>query len=160
MNSFNIPDSSRIWLFLANQPLTESQLHELEKKLDEFTASWQTHGNPLTAQYIIEYCQLVIIAVDESKTPPSGCSIDKAFRLLTEFQDIHHLDFFQRTLLGIPISAESLQVLPSTEIISAVKEGILSAETTVVNTFAQTLAEYLSLPIIPLNSTWLSAKLN
>lgn len=159
MSPFLLPPSARIWLFLADRELSAEAHAELSHELDQFTQSWQAHGEPLTAESRIFWGRLVLIAVDESQTPPSGCSIDKAFRLLTAFSQKHGIDFFKRTLLGIPTSESSLETLAASEVLEAYQAGVFSAETTVVNAFAQNLGDFLNQPLLPLKETWLANKL-
>ena len=74
----------RIWIYQANKLLTIEEETKVQKKLEEFTAEWNAHGHPLAASVEIRYHLFVILAVDQSVTMPSGCSIDKSVRLFKE----------------------------------------------------------------------------
>ena len=96
MSLQGLPDSSRIWLFAADRVLSESESEALQQDLMMFVAEWQAHGADLTAGFELRYGACLVIAVDESQAAPTGCSIDKAFRLLQRFGSEHKMDFFNR----------------------------------------------------------------
>lgn len=77
MIAFNeLPDSSRLWIFNADRRLSESERAELRSQLGAFTESWAAHRKDLTAGFEVRDGMFILIGVDESKLPPSGCSID------------------------------------------------------------------------------------
>ncbi|MEO5929413.1 MAG: hypothetical protein ABIR47_05740 [Candidatus Kapaibacterium sp.] len=84
MIAFNeLPDSSRLWIFSADRLLSEQEIAELRSQLGAFTESWAAHRKDLTAGFDIRDGMFVLIGVDESKLPPSGCSIDSMVGALT-----------------------------------------------------------------------------
>src|SRR5262245_34781753 len=94
-----LPGNARIWTFVASRELNEEERKDLEMMLKDFVSSWKAHGNDLLAGFEINLNCIAVVGVDESHELPSGCSIDKAFRLLREFGDQKGLDFFNRLLI-------------------------------------------------------------
>jgi hypothetical protein len=156
MSAQHLPESSRVWVFFANQHLAEAAEQQLHVALEQFVQGWKAHGNALTAGYEIVAHTAVIVAVDEAAESPSGCSIDKAFRLLTEFGNTHNLDFFNRLLLT---TAEG-KVYTQAEVKLAFATGELGPDTLVLNPMIQNLADMKHAFTIPFNSHWLGARLN
>lgn len=82
-----LPDSARLWVFGADRPLSSDQEERLLEVVDGFLADWEAHGTPLHAarEWVRE--RFLLVAVDEEKAPPSGCSIDALVRALKELED-------------------------------------------------------------------------
>ena len=159
MSLQGLPDSSRIWLFAADRVLSESESEALQQDLMMFVAEWQAHGADLTAGFELRYGACLVIAVDESQAAPTGCSIDKAFRLLQRFGSEHKMDFFNRLLLHRPLCTSSV-IKTVSQAQQALDEKDWAASTLVWNAQLQTLGEYRLNPFLPLKSSWAAAKLN
>lgn len=145
----HLPDSSKVWFFGANRILTKEEVDNLTLELTNFTKGWTAHGAQLSAGFTLLHNCIVIVAVDESKTPPSGCSIDKVFGLLR----ISNVDFFHRTLLWQPF-CESVKIFSVDEIKSEYEAGQLSENTLMLNSQVYTLADVRNNLYIDLKSTW------
>jgi hypothetical protein len=154
MSLAHLPASSRIWFFLADRNLNDHELQQLNSMLSAFVSDWTAHGKNLSAGYEIKYNCLVVIAVDESAEAPSGCSIDKVFRLLTSFGGQIAADFFKRTLILVP-DGESTKIYNKTQALELHCQGILNDETPVLNTLNANLGDYLNTPFISLSNSWL-----
>src|SRR6476646_9028309 len=77
-----LPDSSRTWVFAADQNLSQSQSGKLLNAVDEFLSQWKAHGDPLTVGRNWRDDRFLTVAVDQSSAGASGCSIDGLFRTL------------------------------------------------------------------------------
>jgi hypothetical protein len=78
----DLPDSSRTWVFGADQDLGDGATDLLLRDVDRFLAQWHAHGSPLTAARDWRDRRFLTIAVDQSTAGASGCSIDGLFRSL------------------------------------------------------------------------------
>lgn len=77
-----LPDAARVWVFASDRPLTEAGTIALLKGVDAHLANWKAHGEPLTVGSQLRDDRFLVIAVDQSTTGASGCSIDGLFRVL------------------------------------------------------------------------------
>ena len=123
----HLPPHARLWLFLSDKALSETQEAQLSQLLTQFTDSWKSHGQPLSAGFAILHGHIVIIAVDQQVESPSGCSIDKAFRILQEFGGNHGLDFFHRLLIPLDMP-EGISIVPRSQIAGMLTNGELSPQ--------------------------------
>jgi len=78
----NLPSDARIWVFGAERPLTEDEEAQLLDAVDGFLEDWAAHGVPLHGARSWRHGRFLIVGVDESTAPPSGCSIDALVRVL------------------------------------------------------------------------------
>lgn len=71
-----IPDSGRVWIFGSDRVLTEDEERRFLAAVDAFLDQWAAHGTPLTVAREWRYGRFILVGLDESSVPPSGCSID------------------------------------------------------------------------------------
>lgn len=150
----HLPDTSRVWLFASSTLLTPEQVSEVSLLLKSFVEQWKSHGNELTAGFDIVHESIVIVAVDESQEVPSGCSIDKVFRLLQQTE----IDFFQRTLLWIPF-CNSVKIISPELALEQYTNGDLTDSSLVINSLIQTLGEARNNMYVPLSESWMAQRI-
>jgi hypothetical protein len=151
------PDS-RVWVFLADRILSEAEYQSLNTELKGFVSDWKAHGDDLSAGFEIRNHSAVVVAVDESITPPSGCSIDKVFRLLQQFGANNQLDFFNRMLLIVQ-EDPGVVIMKKADAINKFKKGDLNANSLVFNPLVNNLSTYQSGFVIPFTDHWLGKEL-
>lgn len=77
-----LPETSRIWVFGAAEPLSDPDRVALDADLGAFVTTWAAHGAKLAAAHDIVEDRFVVVAVDERARGASGCSIDALLRHL------------------------------------------------------------------------------
>lgn len=82
-----LPDASRVWVFAADRRPTPGEAAHLVERMTEFVAEWAAHRRDLRAALDWRYGRFLVIAVDESRTGASGCSIDALVHRLTELEE-------------------------------------------------------------------------
>lgn len=158
MSLANLSDNSRVWFFGADRKLNESETAVLTAAMNGFVDDWTAHGKNLSAAYeFIDQC-LLVVAVDESVTPPSGCSIDKVFRLVQELGGNTGVDFLNRTLIYTSQGKET-KIYNRAEAENAYAAGLILPETPVFNTLITSLSEFRQRPLIPLSQSWIGRQL-
>ena len=91
-----LPDSSRIWLHLANRKLVASEEQFLKKELTIFLNNWSAHGKRLQCNATLLFSQYLIFSVDENIESASGCSIDSSVHFAKRMGSELGIDFFTR----------------------------------------------------------------
>jgi hypothetical protein len=81
--------------------LTIEQVVAIEKELKSFIAEWAAHGNSLYGDACMMHNRFLVIAVDESKVPASGCSIDSSTRFVKALGEKFGINFFDRMQLVV-----------------------------------------------------------
>jgi hypothetical protein len=108
--SRTLSEDSRIWIYQTNRVIGEEELPILSHEIDCFINKWAAHGNGLFADFSFFSPYTLIIAVDDTKVPPSGCSIDALVRFLTSLGAQFDIDFFVRMKAVILANGEWKQV--------------------------------------------------
>lgn len=92
----NLPEHSRVWLYLADHKLDATEAHFLNEKLKLFLNSWSAHNKKLRCDGTLLFSQYLILAVDEDVESASGCSIDSSVRFVKSLGQELNVDFFNR----------------------------------------------------------------
>ncbi len=72
----SLPDAARVWVFGADRPLDTDAEARLRAGLDAFLEGWTAHRRELAAAADVREGRFVVVALDETRVPASGCSID------------------------------------------------------------------------------------
>jgi hypothetical protein len=90
-----LPDDSRIWVFIPDRELTDTEKQDMLVDGKAFIAQWSSHGKLLNAQ-----CEMLgsawILAADEREVQASGCSMDKINLFIKAQGTKMKVDFFNR----------------------------------------------------------------
>src|SRR5918999_3545723 len=82
----SLPDSSRIWIFGSDRPVTGSAAEQLLAEVDRYLDAWRAHGDPLRCGRLWADHRFLVVGVDQSTANASGCSIDGLFRSLQQLE--------------------------------------------------------------------------
>ena len=75
-------DNSRIWIYAAEQKLTNEQANHILKSISNHLQNLEAHKVPLTAGVTILENRFIVVALDENENGASGCSIDTLQKLI------------------------------------------------------------------------------
>ncbi len=79
-----LPDESRLWIFGVGRALQDREEETLLDAVDRFLETWAAHGVQLRCGRDWRHGRFLLVAVDESSEPPSGCSIDAMVQVLKD----------------------------------------------------------------------------
>lgn len=91
-----LPDNSRVWLYLASRKLDSTELLFAEEQLFKFLQNWKAHGKSLSCNGTILFSQYLILCVNEADEAASGCSIDSSVHFIKSLGNELNVDFFNR----------------------------------------------------------------
>ena len=80
-----LDDDARIWVFGISPALDAEGSARMLRQVDAFLADWAAHDAPVTSARDLRDGSFLIVAVDK-ETDQSGCSIDRMFGLLRQFE--------------------------------------------------------------------------
>ncbi|MFM7379689.1 MAG: hypothetical protein ACKO2X_01115, partial [Bacteroidota bacterium] len=88
-----LPATARLWVFTSPVPLDSDLIHPA---LQTFVQSWTAHRQDLRASGALYQGYFILLAVDESQTAASGCSIDKATHFVQDLGQSLNLNFLEK----------------------------------------------------------------
>lgn len=151
-----MPGHARIWTYTSNRKLEKKELDILSSRLSVFCEQWNTHGALMPTSFEIRFDQVIILAVDESQLGASGCSIDSSVRLLRDIETKFGIDLLNQGKVSFLHGENNLEVNNLLGIKSKVKEGILQAETIVLNPVVQSKSDLEKNWKIKAKESWLN----
>ena len=154
MSLERLPDNSRVWFFGSDRLLNDEEKSSLSVELQEFVSSWKAHGAELAASFEILHDCILIVAVDESVTPPTGCSIDKVFKLLEKQAS----NWFNRLLIWRAF-CNTAKIYTVDELQLALSTGEVDRDTIIINSTVRSLTEVRKSLYISINDSWVYSKL-
>jgi len=130
VNFNTIPEESRIWIYAAEQKLTNEQESYILQSISDHIKNWEAHKVPLTAGVAILENHFIVVALDESKNLASGCSIDTLQKLIQHLEKDLSISLLNRLNIFCKIEDEILCV-PSFKLESIAKSNTLFYDLTI-----------------------------
>ena len=130
VNFNTIPEESRIWIYAAEQKLTNEQESYILQSISDHIKNWEAHKVPLTAGVAILENHFVVVALDESKNLASGCSIDTLQKLIQHLEKDLSISLLNRLNIFCKIEDEIL-CIPSFKLESIAKYNTLFYDLTI-----------------------------
>lgn len=146
------PDS-RLWIYLAERPLTDAEAGVAQNALNDFARGWTAHNQALLARAEVFQNQFVLLAVDESRAGAGGCSIDKSVHFLENLGNQLGVDFLEKMRFAW-LDGERWHVASRAEFADLLAAGTLNADTPVANTLAATKKDLSEKWQLPFGQSW------
>lgn len=153
----NFHPSSRVWIYQSSRLFSLGEALEIEKALQDFTGSWQTHGTPVKGAAYLFFGQFIILIADETASGVSGCSTDSSVRLMKELEQRFGVSLFDRLSLAFVVK-DKVELLPLSQLAYASANGFINGDTLYFNNLVQTKQELENNWIIPVKESWLAKK--
>lgn len=153
--SFNDLDkSSRLWVYQSDRPFNEEEMQFILQNGKVFVENWTAHNKELNASIDIKYNQFIVLAVDETKAPATGCSIDKSVHFIKALENELKLNLLDKSKIAfLKEDKIILEKLPSIK--SKVESDEISADSLTFNNMVTTKAEYDQNWLIPAAKSWM-----
>lgn len=154
-NTIAIPDYARVWLYASDKVFTQEEEAIVTSWLTEFIKDWNSHGNSLTAAAQVLHHQIILFAVDESQTPPSGCSIDKSVALLRRIEKQMGISVLDGGRVFYK-NHNQIQSVRLPQIKQEVEHQHIKADTLILNVQASTMKAVRENLFIPAAQSWMA----
>ncbi|WP_461531935.1 ABC transporter ATPase [Sinomicrobium sp.] len=148
-----LPESSRVWVYQANRSFTESELKEIEARIEAFLTEWTVHGSTLQAGYEIRYNRFIIIGLDQDVNAASGCSIDASVHFIQQLEKDFGVDLLDKMNVSYK-QGEYVAYKPLLEFKKMGKDRAVSGKTIVFNNLVATKQEYEEHWEVPAEESW------
>lgn len=146
---------ARLWIYVADQPLTSVQQAALASHFDAFLSTWDAHGAPVRGGWALCLDRVFLLAAEPSPTPPTGCAIDRSVASLRTLGDTLGVDWFNRHHIMYRQSPTAPWEHAQIHAFWALrKAGRVTDTTEVLNTSAATMFEWLQSPAPRFADSW------
>ena len=153
-----LPATARLWVFTSPVPLDTALIHPA---LQTFVQSWTAHRQDLRASGALYQGYFILLAVDESQTAASGCSIDKATHFVQDLGQSLNLNFLEKRRYFYrngdhPVHAvdpQTIQAVDHRTMQAAVQDGLVTPTTLVADTLVSKVGD-LDRLWLPFGESW------
>jgi len=142
-----LPEESRIWIYAAEDALSNDQQNYILNLISEELKVWNAHNQPLTAGVKILDNHFIAVALDESKNGASGCSIDILQNTIQKIEKELSIPLMNRLNIFCEIEGE-IVCIPFLKLGSMVKVDTLFYDLTILT--KSDLNTYLK----PISQAW------
>lgn len=146
---------SKVWVYIADKRLTDSEASKVEKTLSDFIKVWSAHDKPLDAGFEIISNQVIVVFVDEASAAASGCSIDASVHVMKEIEDQLGISLFDRNIVAYEKDG-AIKLTKLNQLEDDIYQGQLNGDTIVYNNLVSNLDELKHQFKIPLRKSWQS----
>ena len=144
-----LSDESRIWIYAAEQKLSDNQENYILDHISDHIQNWVAHKVSLTAGFTVLHNHFIVIALDEGKNEASGCSIDTLQKKIQEIEKDFSISLLNRMNVFCRIE-DAIQCIPVSKLGDNVNKETLFYDLTI-----QKKSE-LSNWLIPIEKGWCS----
>lgn len=122
-----------MWIFGSRRPPTGEETRRLLERMGRFVAGWAAHRERLRARVDWRQGRFLVIAVDESATAASGCSVDALVGELRELEGELGLSLVDTSPVWFrdPDDGERIRCAGREEFRDLAEAGAVDGETTV-----------------------------
>ncbi len=151
----HLPNSSKVWIFQANQILNEKEMTFIHKEVSNFLVEWNAHGSSLSNGFELVDSLFLIIGVDESKAVASGCSKDSLTRKIQEIGNHINIDFFNRLNIAYLDKNNQIEIKNLNEFKAGLQNDSIRLNTIIYNNLIETKEDLELRWKIPVQKSWL-----
>lgn len=149
----DLPDASRVWIYQASRSFSAKELNEIKTAFDDFVTEWTAHGSSLKAGYEIRYNRFIVLALDQSKTAASGCSIDSSVRFIQHLEKKYAVELLDKMNVSYK-QGEYVAYKSLVDFKKMAKQNAVSKNTIVFNNLVTNKGEYLEHWEVPASESW------
>ena len=148
-----LPDSSRVWIYQANRSFTAPEQLEIIEDLKLFITDWTAHGSDLMAGFEMKYNRFIILALDQSQTTASGCSIDASVHFIQKLEKRYNVELLDKMNVSYK-QGEYIAYKTLVDFKKMAKQKAISKKTVVFNNLVANKGEYLEHWEVPASESW------
>lgn len=148
-----LPETSRIWIYQSNRSFSQEELEEVQESLNGFIEEWTAHGSDLKAGYEIRYKRFIILALDQSQTSASGCSIDASVHFIQQLEKKYDVELLDKMNVSYK-QGDFVAYKSLTDFKKMAKQKAVSKNTIVFNNLVASKGEYMEHWEVPASESW------
>ncbi|ADR23295.1 hypothetical protein MATR_28560 [Marivirga tractuosa] len=154
-NFNDLDKSSRLWVYQADRPFTEEEKQFVLQNGKVFVENWTAHNKALNSSIDVKYNQFIVLSVDETKAPATGCSIDKSVHFIKALENELKINLLDKSKIAFLKNGEVvLEKLSSIK--SKVESGEISESLMTFNNMVTTKDEFDKNWLIPASESWMA----
>ncbi len=144
---------SRVWIYQAERPFTDSEMIEVKKRVSDFISKWTSHTKSVKADFELKYNRFLILLLDESHVAAGGCSIDSSVHFIKTLESDFQNNLTDRMQFAFKVGGEVV-VVKKKEFEKLLSDGVITNHTTVFNNLVTLKKELDTNWEVPFSTSW------
>lgn len=140
----SLAPQSRVWCFGTSDAPDEAVMTSMKAALEGFLRTWTAHRADLRAGFEWIHDRFLVIAVDESQTGASGCSIDALTTHVRRLESMAEIDILDASPVWYRDGSGRIARMTRDEFRAAAAEGAVDGETRVFDLTVDRLEDVTS----------------
>ena len=136
----SLSDDARIWMYQSNRAFSDKEAQLITDRLHNFVGTWKRHGQDLKGSFLLLKNHFIVLAVEESFNPVSGCAIDASVQTIKELESLLQLDVTNRMNVSFK-DGENINVVGLGDFQKYASEKKITGDTVVFNNLVATKIE-------------------
>lgn len=146
---------SRTWVFQAEKELTDEEIAQGKKLIQEFIENWTSHRVDLPANGDILFRRFLVFVADDQRVAVGGCSQDSLMRFIHMLGTEWNNPLLERTQVAYRQTPDSpVEILPLDQLKDAYQKGVIQDTTLVYDNLVNTLEKFETSWLKPLKESW------
>ncbi len=137
----HLPDDARIWIYAADRDLNELEENRVIEILQEFCASWASHGRPVASGAGMVESRFAVIAGHIPGGDISGCGIDASVHALDKARAELGIEWLSSLLVHYRDANQAIRSVSRSQFRTCVETDEVHMETPVFDPGIQWLGE-------------------
>jgi hypothetical protein len=146
---------SKVWIYGSSRELSEEECKQIENQLNVFTTQWTAHDKALKGAAAVIYRRFLVLAVDETQTNASGCSIDKSVHFIQSLETLYSLHLFDRLNIYYLMN-DKMKSFHFNDLQKLINSGEINGETLIFDATITRLSLLQSGFLIAIKESWLA----
>lgn len=140
----SLPPESRVWCYGTSDKPSEAIVPSLRTALEAFLRTWTAHRAELRAGFDWIHDRFLVIAVDESATGASGCSIDALTTQVRQLEALGGIDILDSSPVWYRDDTGTIGRMTRDEFRAASAAGVVGSQTQVFDLTVDRLEDVTS----------------
>ncbi|MBK8620985.1 MAG: hypothetical protein IPN79_04295 [Saprospiraceae bacterium] len=147
--------TSRVWIFQAENELSQQQEAACDLYIKRFLDSWTSHNQDIMSYGGVYHHRFLVFLVDQTQTSASGCSQDKLMHFVEDLEKHFGISFLGRTQVAYRNTKdENIKVMPLENLKEAYHSGTIQDETLFFDNLVDTKLKFENSWEKPLKESW------
>ena len=147
------PAASKVWIYAASRKLTPTEQERIKTMGSSFTAGWTAHQLQLRASLFVMDDVFLVLLLDETLNPTSGCGIDKSVAFMKQLEQEFSISLFNRMQVEVMLDDEVF-ITDKKGVAALYQEGKINDDTMVFNKLVHHKQMLDQSFMIPLHLSW------
>lgn len=147
------PDNAKVWIYQSNTHFDDDAKKHIQITIDDFIATWESHGNMVKGTFTILYDAFIVLFVDEQGDRMCGTAQDNSVKLMKRLEQELEVTLLDRMNQSYKESEKAVLVKLN-DFETLYNDNTINDETIVFNNTITIKKEFDTTWEVPLKDSW------